>query len=331
MQQVVIDVFDEVEEYLQDRVERGFTVIQAYVLRWLNIPNLDGELTLLDGDPSTPNEAYFKNVDFVVNRANELGLVMALVTSWGEHVKQLMTREQVFTTENAHAFGRYLGNRYRRNAVMWLLGGDRVPEEGKDVWCSMAKGLKEGSRNTHPVSYHGPGNPETPSSSYWFHAESWLDFNTIQSGHGWTIPNHDFISHDYHLLPVKPSLDIEAHYENHPDVRCKTNKRINGHQVREAAYWALLAGAAGHGYGCNDIWQFFDEARTPYLNDRTHPNNYPNTHWRKAMGFEGACSMKWLHRLFRLCPWYQLVPDRSLLADAVHDGENYTQVARAED
>jgi hypothetical protein len=214
---------------------------------------------------------------------------------------------------------------------MWLLGGDRVPEEGKEVWSSMATGLKEGSKNSHLVSYHGPGKWETPSSSYWFHDESWLDFNTIQSGHGWTVPNYDFISHDYELQPIKPTLDMEARYENHPDVRCKTFKRMNGHQVREAAYWALLAGAAGHGYGCNDIWAFFDEERTAYLNDRTYPNTYSNTNWHQAIDFEGACSMKWVRKLFSLRPWYQLVPDQSVLAKAVDEGEDHTQAARAED
>jgi len=28
--------------------------------------------------------------------------------------------------------------------------------------------------------------------------------------------------------------------------------------VREQAYWARLAGAAGHTYGCQDLWQFYD-------------------------------------------------------------------------
>ena len=195
----------------------------------------------------------------------------------------------------------------------------------------MARGLKEGSGNSHLMSYHGPGNWETPSSSYWFHEEPWLDFNTIQSGHGWTVPNYRFVAHDYQLVPVKPTIDMEARYENHPDVRCNTYKRMNGHQVREAAYWALLAGAAGHGYGCNDIWQLFDENRTPYLNDRTYPNTYPNTDWHQAMDFEGARTMQWVRKLFMLRPWHNLIPDQSVLADEQGEQEDHTQAARAED
>ena len=46
----------------------------------MEVPNLYGDLTLMDRDPTKPNDAFFKNVDYVVNKANELGLVMGLVT-----------------------------------------------------------------------------------------------------------------------------------------------------------------------------------------------------------------------------------------------------------
>src|ERR1700682_1254532 len=71
----------EVEEYLQDRSRKGFTIIQAYVIRGLDKRHPDGNSSLLgqrpfiDRDPTKPNEAFFKNMDYVVNRANELGLV----------------------------------------------------------------------------------------------------------------------------------------------------------------------------------------------------------------------------------------------------------------
>jgi hypothetical protein len=122
----------EVEDYLLNRVTKGFTVIQSYVLRGLRVPNLYGELTLVGRDPTRPNDAFFQNVDYITNRANELGLVMGFVASYGEHVHAARTDEQVFTPDNAFAFGEYLGRRYRDNAVIWLLGGDRKPLEGRE-------------------------------------------------------------------------------------------------------------------------------------------------------------------------------------------------------
>ena len=113
---------EEVEDYFKNRVAKGFTVIQAYVLRGLEVPNLYGDLTLVDRDPAKPNEAFFKNVDYVVNKANERGLVMSLVVTYGEHVRQVRTKEQVFNTANAFAYGKFLASRYKNNCVIWLLG-----------------------------------------------------------------------------------------------------------------------------------------------------------------------------------------------------------------
>ncbi len=323
---------EDVDVYLKNRVAKGFTVIQAYVLRGLRVPNLYGHLTLRDRDPAKPNEAFFENVDYIVNRANELGLVMGMVTSFGEHVKKVIYDEQVFDTSNAFVYGKFLGDRYKENAVMWLLGGDRGPLEGKPVWSAMARGLKEGSRGGHLISYHGPGDWASPSSSYWFHNEGWLDFNTIQSGHGWGIHNYDFVAHDYGLKPTKPTLDMEPRYEHFPDQRTGTRKRMDAHQAREAMYWAMLAGAAGHGYGCIDVLFFFDENQLPYMPwDYSYPERFPNTNWREAMDFDGAFGVGFARRLFELRPWYQLVPDQSVIAGGQGEGEDHVQAARAVD
>jgi Protein of unknown function (DUF4038) len=58
---------EEVDEYLKDRAAKGFTVIQAYVIRGLDKRHPDGNSSLLgespflDRDPTKPNEAFFKN------------------------------------------------------------------------------------------------------------------------------------------------------------------------------------------------------------------------------------------------------------------------------
>jgi hypothetical protein len=326
---------EEADEYLQNRQAKGFTVIQAYLLRGLEWPNAYGDLTLLDRDPTKFNEAFFKNVDYVVNRANELGLVMGIVVTYGEHVRATRTTEQVFNPTNAFAFGKLLAARYKDNAVIWLLGGDRPAAQDEAVWTAMAKGLKEGCQGTQLVSYHGSGpRPGVTdySSSFWFHDADWLDFNMIQSGHRWGTLNYEFITHDYNLNPVKPTIDMEARYENHPDVGT-TGQRMDAHQEREAAYWNMLAGAAGHGYGNNNIWQFWDPDNPPP--NANHPFPFiplrGTTHWRKAMDMEGACDMGLVRKFFELRPWYRMVPDQSVIAMGQGSGEDHIQAARAED
>jgi hypothetical protein len=250
---------DEVEEYLKDRAAKGFNVIQAYVIRGLEARHPDGNMSLLgaspfiDRDPNKPNEAFFKYVDHVVNRANELGFVMGLVTAKSWHVNR--HKERVFDAKNASTFGKFLGERYKNNAVIWYPGGDSAPGSDREIWVAMARGLKEGSAGLHLVSYHGSGGT---TSSSWFHKEDWLDMNSIQSGHGWAAKTYQYINRDFALAPAKPTVDMEPPYENHP-TGPKT-PRIDSHQVRKGAYWAVLAGAAGHGYGALDLFWLYKHA-----------------------------------------------------------------------
>ena len=61
---------EEATQYLTNRAQKGFTVIQAVVLAQLGgltVPNPCGDLPLANGDPAKPNEAYFRHVDFIVN------------------------------------------------------------------------------------------------------------------------------------------------------------------------------------------------------------------------------------------------------------------------
>lgn len=328
---------EEADEYLENRAAKGFTVIQAYVLRGLNVRNVYGELPLIDKDPLRPNEAFFENIDYIVNRAAEAGLFMGLVVTYGEHVRRDETKsevfkadESIFNEENAFAYGRFLGERYRDKPVIWLFGGDRNPTGSENIWRAMAAGLKEGFGEGQLISYHGPGDPDMPSSSFWFHNESWLDFNTIQSGHGWCVPNYRYVAGDYGLGPVKPTIDMEPSYENSRDVKYGSDRRIDGHRVREGAYWAMLSGAAGHGYGCCGVWEFNSETLPP---DYTF--NYSmwrgTEDWHKAMDYEGAFGMGILRRLFELRPWHMLVPDLTVIASGQGEGEGRIQAARAGD
>jgi hypothetical protein len=308
---------EEADEYFKDRASKGFTVIQAYVLRGLDARNPNRATALIDRDPAKPNPAFFGNVDHLINRANELGFVMGLVVTKSWHVRK--HPEQVFNAKNAYTFGKSLAERYKNNAVLWYLGGDFRPGRDTEVWVAMARGLKDGSGGNQLISYHGSGGT---SSSMWFHWADWLDFNSIQSGHGWGAKTYRFVSQDYGLLPAKPTVDMEPPYENHP-TGSKT-PRIDSHQVRQGAYWAMLAGAAGHGYGALDLYHLFKENEGPFPRDGFQS-------WRKAMAYEGSRQVGLMRRLFELLPWYKLVPDQSVVASGQDEGEDHIQAARAED
>ena len=211
---------EEIARYLDDRASKGFTVIQAYVLRGLAVPNWEGEVPLRGYDPTRINEVFFANIDRIVAAANERGLALGLVTTFGEHVGAgpvfaahgRITTETIFDEDNVYRFGQLLADRYRDACVMWILGGDRNPLAHMPVWIQMGRGLKDAAPEAL-VSYHGPGGS---SSSLWFHGESWLDFNTIQSGHARDVANYLFVSHDRMLVPAKPTLDMRGKVREPP-------------------------------------------------------------------------------------------------------------------
>jgi len=77
---------EEADQYLKNRTEKGFTVIQAVALAemdGLHDPNFYGEVPLENDDPTKPREAYFQHVDYIINKASELGIYIAIFAYMG--------------------------------------------------------------------------------------------------------------------------------------------------------------------------------------------------------------------------------------------------------
>ena len=92
---------EEADRYLQDRARKGFTVIQAVALAELDglgDPNPYGHRPLLDNDPARPDvkegpaNDYWDHVDFVVEKANALGLYVGFLPDVGRQVEQEVGR-----------------------------------------------------------------------------------------------------------------------------------------------------------------------------------------------------------------------------------------------
>ncbi len=315
---------EQAEQYLENRRKKRFTVIQAVALAefdGLNTPNPYGDRPLLDNDPSKPNDAYFRHVDFILKIAEQKGLFIGLLPTWGDKVrKDWGIGPVVFNPENANAYGRWLGKRYRNQPnIIWILGGDRRADGQEAVWRAMAEGIKEGDSGRHLMTYHPQGG--TSSAQFWPN-EPWLDFQMLQSGHASRdLPNYEMIAHDYVHEPIKPVIDGESRYEDHPVNWKAANGYFDDFDVRQAAYWALFAGAPGHTYGCHDIWQFFE----PGLRE---PISAARTDWRHAMDLPGASQMRYVRALMESRPQLERVPDQTLLANP-GEGAGHLQATRS--
>lgn len=318
---------EEADQYLRDRAAKGFTVIQAVVLAeadGLNAPNPYGHLPLRNNDPSKPNEAFFQHVDYVLAKARKLGLYIGVLPTWGDKWnKKWGVGPEVFTPANAEEFGIFLGRRYRESPVIWILGGDRNPESEAHLGIirALARGLKQGDGGNHLMTYHPMGGS---NSATWFHDDDWLDFNMFQSGHGARdIPNYELTTGNYHRKPAKPTVDGEPRYEDHP-IDWKPEKGwFDDFDVRQAAYWSMLAGACGHTYGNHNIWQMWGPGRVAISAARTP--------WPEALSQPGSKQMGYLRRLFESRPFIGLVPDQTIIASEPGKGADHVRAARAED
>ena len=137
----------ETEQYLENRREKGFTVIQTVILDELDDMNVssNGGPKLIDGNIDKPAPDYFTHVDKVISLAAVKGLYIALLPTWGDKVdKQWGKGPEIFTPENAYKYGKWLGERYMNAPnLIWVIGGDRSGD-GKNfaIWNALATGIK---------------------------------------------------------------------------------------------------------------------------------------------------------------------------------------------
>ena len=188
----------------------------------------------------------------------------------------------------------------------------------------MASGVLDGLGQKTPalMSYH-PQPTQLGGSSSWFHNENWLDFNMHQTGHCANKGTYRHIRHDYNLQPVKPVIDGEPLYEDHPN--CFNAKDLGysvAGDIRRIMYWNVFAGAAGQSYGCHDVWQMYLPGRSPI--------NGPLRPWKEALDLPMANQVRHLKNLMLSRPYFSRIPDQSMVVKEQSEFEDYVIATRDE-
>lgn len=329
-------------QYLDKRVSQGYTAIQAVALAELDgvtDPNPYGDLPLIAKDPARPAVTpgsdprnqdaydYWDHVEFIIDQANRRGLYIAFLPTWGRWVNNNgRVDESLITAANAAAFGEFLGRRFGRKGIIWILGGDRTPTGFEETWRALARGIAIGVEGKEDytrllMSFH-PRGSET--SSTWFHQDAWLDFNMHQTGHGLaaSVRSWERITRDYDRAPTKPVLDGEPLYEDHPlAFRAREYGYSFDAHIRQRAYWSVFSGSCGHTYGNHSVWQMYAPGRRPI--------NGPLFYWNEALDRPGAAQMRHLRSLVESRPYFSRVPDPSLIADPL-DGADRIVATRGD-
>lgn len=322
---------EEAEYYLSTRAKQGFNVVQAVALAeldGLNTPNAYGEKPLTSINPLEMNEKYWEHVDFIIDLAAQKGIYIALLPTWGDKVfkESWGVGPEIFNPENAFTYGQWIGKRYaNQKNLIWVLGGDRNPRANSNdvkIWNAMAEGISASAEKNNPILKTFHPQPYSPGgSSTWFHKEDWLDLNMHQTGHCPNQPTYKKITHDYNLTPAKPTIDGEPLYEEHP--KCFNAKELGyseADDIRRIMYWNVFAGAAGQTYGCHAVWQMFKLDKQPI--------NAPLKPWNISLDLPMANQVKHLKNLMLSKPYFNRIPDQSMVLDTQAEDENFVIATR---
>ena len=266
---------EEAYTYLRNRKEKGYNVIQATLIHERRQTTAEGVPALSDEDAFLPDKGglYWKRAERITDMAAELGMYMALLPAWGNHVS-----EGRLNDGNMETYLGYLAETFgKKKNVIWLVGGDVKGSAAFPQFCRIGAYLKEHCPG-QLVGFHPFGRT---SSSQWFQKEPWLDFYMFQSGHrrydqkslgAWDDngkaaeffgeDNWRYAERDLSLEDKKPTLDGEPSYEQiSQGLHDPSQPYWQSWDTRRYAYWSVFAGSCGHTFGDNAIMQFFVKER----------------------------------------------------------------------
>ncbi|MBS0366391.1 MAG: DUF4038 domain-containing protein [Proteobacteria bacterium] len=294
---------EDVLAYMADRRARGFNALlveleehyfadhppaNAYGVAPFTVP----------GDFSTPNEAYFAHVDWVLTQAARQGFLVLLTPAYlgydGE--EQGWYREmRASGAQKLFEYGRYLGHRYGHYTnILWVEGGDyNAPD--MSVVDAVARGIDAGAGVPQLHTYHGQRGTSAREAADPVRYP-WLNVNAIYT-HTDDVVAHASAAYRQSGMPF---FLIENYYEGNS---------ASASQVRQQAWEALLSGACGQVFGNEILWNF-----------NGNPPDHNKAPWQAALDSAGARSMSQVGHFFAGKPWWLLRPRWTAAAPAVGRG-----------
>jgi hypothetical protein len=238
------------------------------------------------GDISTPNSAYFRRVDDLLNIAAEHGITILLdaieTAGW-------LATFKANGVEKATAFGKYLGNRYKNVPnIIWMYGNDfQTWADPVDdaVVLALARGIKGVDPNhisTTELNYLTSGSLD---DARW---DPLIELDGVYTYY----PTYAQVLKEYNRSNFRPVFMEEANYEFEHNYNTDGGSPTN---LRRQEYWTMLSGATGQLYGSAYTWRL--------------PNGWL-TRWRSKLDSVGVVQLSYMKDLFALRKWYDLIPDQ---------------------
>jgi hypothetical protein len=319
---------DEAAYYLEQCSRAGYNVVQIQTLNGVPSMNTYGQYSHIDGfNFKEINRkgvyGYWDHMDYIIRTAARKGIYIGMVCIWGSPVAR-----GDMDVKQAQAYGKFLAERYKDEPnIIWIIGGDVRGDVKTAEWEALANSIRAIDKN-HLMTFHPRGRT---TSAAWFNNADWLDFNMFQSGHrrygqrkgdgdypieeNTEEDNWRFVDRSMAMTPMKPVIDGEPSYEDIPQgLHDPEETRWNDADVRRYAYWSVFAGSCGHTYGHNSIMQF--------LRPGVGAAYGATTPWYDALNDPGFNQMKHLKSLMLMFPYFERVPDQSIII-AGTNGERY--------
>ena len=282
---------EDVDFYLDDRKNKGFTVVLVNLIEHkfcTNAPSdFYGDLPF-NGKPfGSPNEKYLEQADYIISAAAKRKIVVLLAPVYlGYDCKDEGWCKEVREASDLdlYTYGKYVGERFKKFAnVVWIIGGDTDPTGVKGKILEIIRGIRENDA-VHMFSAHN--QPGSMAITPW-QGESWLTINNVYS---YDSVLYTHFKTAFRMKPAMPFYLCESAYENEHESTPR--------QLRSQAYQAILSGAMGHIFGNCPIWHF--GAMENWCN---------KTDWKTELNNSGSVSMYYFQKLFRSRAWYSLIPD----------------------
>lgn len=313
----------------EDRVKKGFTIIQTIDGLWCDVEPFDRRGENEAGYCWTENwgsinPEFYNLADQKVEAIADAGLLLCMAGSWGFYM-DFMGLEK----EKQHY--RYMVARYGAYPIVWNLAGE--------VWMAYYKEIEGVSDRTDDV-YANPDDPAEPFRAHLTRKRQWsemlaymkeldpwkrmitahetffstsldsvnnpelLDFHMWQGTHTdcrddvmliLNTLNERLYAHE----PAKPFICAECCYEG--------ITRFNGDGVQRQLFWRnVCGGCAGMTYGAQGIWaaSSVDDPFGP----SPHGGDWGPQPWQEAYKAPGARQVGAGRKFLNRYPWWKLQP-----------------------
>jgi hypothetical protein len=273
----------ELDLYLDDRKSKGFNaiIVNAIEHKFGGPANSSGDEPFLkNGDFSTPNDAYFDHVEWIIHEAAVRDMLVFLSPAYlGYQCGDEGWCQEILRASPAvlRDYGRYLGSRFVGHPnIVWVNGGDvdAAAYGALDAVNEIVIGITETDAVHLHTAHCGPGR-----SALDCYDTAWLDINTTYVRDCATVALHT--RKDSQRTRAMPFLLFEGLYEN---------EDASATCLRWQAYTSILGGSVGHAFGNKPIWFFGDG-------------------WQSALDSDGAKYMQVVAALFQSRARVGLQPD----------------------